>query len=1209
MGVGFITGRLCTNRLEKIFDLCFEEAKSDSMDPIYILVPEKYSYEVEKRFSERLLEDKDPNFRIRVVTFSSLANMVFSTVGGLCDVGLSKSARSMLVYKSINAASKDLKSFKGVSGVGFVNKMMDLIIEFKQNNMSCDDVLNMLDMVEDEELKCRLSDYARIYSEYDGSLVGKYIDVEDRLEMFSSFLKKYDGIKNSTIFITEFTGFTPVQYKIIESLILASKDVYFSLITDLVNFNARRGVFAKTNITFLNVNAICQKYGVKRIKDVSLSEDGYYANEYLRHLEKNINKIKVDSFDEDKDNESEIGSFDITNKTNESKAGNFDDKNVENKNIEGSLSKSMDINSAVLLGEASSIYSEVSFIANEINRLVRREGYRYSDITVCCRDLEMYSYLVDAIFGDHKIRYFIDSNISAKFNPMVSFVLSILKMKQQNYSYESVFRYLKTGFSNLSFDEVSILENFVLENGIKGKAWFEESWKYAVSHNIDEDGESDLSIINEIKNKMFTPIARLHDRLKGRNKIKDVCKYLYEFLMDIGLDQKAYDIVSQYEEEENFYKAAEYKQAYKIIMDVLDEMYNFLGDEYISLENFNGLLEVEFDSMEIGFVPPSRDEVKVTTADRMSTSNVKVLFFMGCLDGVFPANTSENSIISDNDREKLLKIGVKFDSDSTSRYYDEQYLVYKAMSTATTKLYLSYFSSNYDGKENIPSPIIKKIKQMFSELKVVSLYSYSEEVNVLDSYSKEGLFNYLEEYMRTDSGEFFSLYKDDVFRFFLEDEEYSVRTRMIDKAIGYTNKVSSLGELMANNIYGKSIFSVSKLEKFASCPFSYFINYGLRLKSKNRLEFSAMDSGIYNHKILDEFSKSVLQSGVKWMDLDRSFIEKEVASISSRLMMSRKSYILNNSKKYVHMAKRINDSLVDSIALMVEQIQRGSFIPSGFEVEFDLGEGINPIRYSLKNGREVTLVGKIDRVDICSDENADFVRLIDYKSSGLTLDMNKIYEGLQMQLFIYMRAILESKKRIDQVRTMKEDFNYKPAALLYSQFNISDVKMDDFSEYEYGDEDSVREKVLKENKFKGFLIKDKDIVKHLDKKVDSENKYSSIFQLELKKDGDIGSRTKGLDPEDFDVVNDFVLEKAKEISEKIYTGRIDISPFKYGDEVACRFCLYNSICQFDMTTGSNKYNMVKNVASGNKFDDVIFKMRQALKSKQKKESDDSEINE
>lgn len=1179
MAVSFITGRIACNRTEKIFDICFEKAMEESRKPIYILVPEKYSYEMEKKLSEMLLKYRDPNFRIRVVSFSTLSRIVYTNVGGLTERKLSKSSRGMLVYKAVESISKNLKTFKaGDTGVGIIDKIMDMIIEFKQNNMTVEDVYNMAKETDDEALRYKIEDLAKVYEKYEYFIEDKYFDTEDNLEFFAKKLDEFESIKGATVFVDEFTGFTPVQYKVIEKLMIYSEDMYFSLMTDLKNFNSRNGVFAKTNTTFLQINEICSKNNISRGRDISLNNCKYYENKELQHLEKNINEFKPKVF--------------------------HNEESVE------------DSYEPIEVLEFSTTHKEVEYVADEITRLVRDKGYRYREITIAMRDLDTYSYLIRGMFENYDIGYFIDEKIAAKNNPIIVLILSILDMKQKNYSYEAMFRYLKSGLTPIDIVDISMIENYVLANGIKGKRWFDDEWKYKISHGFDEmdtekaknDAKEYLLKINNVKDRIMKPIISLHEKLVGKNTVEEICRYLYEFTIDIGLPDRIDYLISVFEEEENLYKAKEYSQVWGIFVDMLDELVEFIGNEKISLNKFIKLMEAEFEGFELGIIPPSRDQVFVTSVERMKNPDTKVLFLLGVCDGVFPQNITDKAMINDNDRNKLLEIGIKFDTDIASRAYDEEFLIYKAMSSSKRKLVVSYPVSNFEGKSMRPSPIIKKIKKIFPELKTKSnkhIDSCDTNCIVENVSSKEKLFENLQKVIKEDSDGLLKREKKiawlPIYEYFKEDPCFSNRLELIGNALNYTNKATNMDKELAENVYGKGIFSISKLEKYASCPFSYFLRYGLRAKEREVYEFTPMDSGTYAHKILDEFSKQVVQKdNVDWKDIGREYIEEAVQKISNAIMESRKSYILNSSAKHSYMAHRINNNLIDSIEIMIKQINRGDFVPKSFEVEFGFKGGLPPIKYKLKDNKEIVLTGKIDRVDVYNNGEIDYVRVIDYKSSTRDLDMNKIMAGIQMQLFIYMNAILNSNKKVEScLKKDEEKANYKPAALMYSRFNPAKGKVDGLDEVESMNDISLEKNILGENKLKGFVIKDKDIIEHLDKTIDEDNKKSDIMQIELKKGGLIGLRTSGLYEEDFNVVKNYIIDKTEEICEAIYSGKIEIRPYKYDSETPCSYCEFKSVCKFDPAIKGNKYRVIKKLPKKDDYKDIISKMKEKLREKNK----------
>nr|WP_314278159.1 PD-(D/E)XK nuclease family protein [uncultured Peptostreptococcus sp.] len=1088
MGVGFIKGRINSDRSKIILDLCFKEAKSGSKGPILILVPEKYTFEMEKKLSLRLLEDKDPDLRIRVVSMSTLANMVFTKVGGLKEKKISSSARGMLIYKSIESVSKELNTLKmPQDSTGLVDIVKDMLIELKQNKIGLSDLENMASKTRDEALKYKLEDIGKIYSSYEKLIDEKYIDTEDWVKLLSKKLGLYEDIREANIFIDEFTGFTPVQYDLIESLISTSKNTYISLILDPYSKLEKSTVFTKTHITFTSIIDICNKYNLKRLEDINLGGQNYYLSDDLAYLEKNINLYKPKPYNKPVD---KISIFEFEN-----------------------------------------IYKEVEYVASKIVDLVHNHGYRYKEITVATRDIEAYSYLVRAIFKDYKISYFLDQKLEAKTNSIIILLTSILNMKKENYSYKSVFTYLKSGLVGIGHEDISLLENYVIANGIRGIKWFKD-WDKQIIHNIDDEQDQDISGINTIRQRVIAPIQKLHDRLKGKNTVRDISSYLYDFAIDINLAERVNDLVENFKSEENHYKAREYSQVWNIFIDLLDEMVEFLGDEKIGLDRYIRLMEAELAGLELGIIPPSSDQVFVTSVDRMKNPDTKVLLLMGVNEGVFPKTIGDQTLINDREKEKLAGIGVRFDSNIILKTFDELFLVYKAMGLAREGLIITYPIADFEGKALRISSLVKKIMKIFPNLC---------PVNFLET-SQETMYDHL-----------------------LCDDKKSNTSHTLGDSSKYDNRVFKLDIDLIEDLYGRGVFSVSKLEKYASCPFSYFVDYGLRAKERPINEFNSMDSGIYCHKILDDFSKFLVKKSVSWLDLDKTYIEGAVNSISNDLIRSRLGYILDSSEKYRYLYSRLNKSLIDAIDNMSKQVEKGDFQPRGFELSFGFDSIYPPLKLSLDNGRKVDIIGKIDRLDTCIDGDREFVRIIDYKSSGKDIDLTSLYGGLQLQLFMYMNAVLnaDTKNKLE------------PAAILYSNLANNDIKLGGLGEGMLMSDEDIDLKLLQENKFSGLIVNESDIIGHMDRDL-GPGKSSDIMKVKLRSDGLVQENvTTSMSAKEFDIVRKFVINKSKEICRDIYGGKIEISPYKIGDFTGCTYCQYKAICQFDPSSKINEYRIIQ----------------------------------
>ena len=1148
MAVGFITGRFGADRTDKILDLCFEEAKREDKKPIYILVPEKFTYEMEKRLSEKLEDEKniDPNFRIRVVSFSTLSKIVFTNVGGLKERRLTTSARSLLTFKAMDMVSKDLITFKSDDfKMGFVNNIMDMIIEFKQNDFSVSDVFSLTENVKNESLKFKMQDLYNIYKSYENLIDKKYSDTEDTLNIFAEKLDDFESIKGATIFVDEYMDFTPAQYLVIEKLIYFSKNIYFSLLTDFKNLHSKMNMFLRSNSTILNIKNICEKYNILLLENISLSNKSYYNSEDLSFLEKNIGTFSPKPYSKDSEN--------------------------------------------IRLLKFKTIYDEVSFAAEEISKLVKTKGYRYNDITLCMRSLDEYSYIIERVFDDYNIDYFLDEKISIMENPIIILILSILDMKDKNYSYDSVFRYLKSGLTGIPDEDIFLLENYVIANGIKGNRWFDESWNKSIVHSVEEESDDEKLVkINEIKNMVITPIKNLHAKLKGRNTVKDICKYLYEFTLEIGLFDRINELVLNFQNEGNLYKAKEYSQVWGSFTAVLDEMVEFMGEEKIAYSKFINLIKTELENIELGIVPPSKDEVFITTVDRMKKPSTKIAFVLGVNDGNFPKNIVDNDLISENEKESLKTLGLNFSNNNLLKTTDEQFLSYKTFSIAKEKLYITFPVSDLEGKSLLVSRFVKKIKFIFENLEVESI-DYLKDFSIMDifeTFSKERLYQILVSNIESLNSN--KLSENDKFNFreiidfLIEDEDYKYKIEILKDKLNYKKETENIKDY-TSFLYESGNVSISKLENFMRCPFSYFINYGLRAKEREVYDFSPADYGTYCHKIFDDFFKGVFENNIDWNTIDREFIKREVEKLTKK-MSEKSNFILESSPKYKYFSSITQKNIVESIEIMAEQVRRGNFIPIGFETAFG-DESIKPITYTLKNGKEIKLVGKIDRIDIFKGENFDFLRIIDYKSSKRDIDLNQVYAGLQLQLFVYMNAILSSNKE-----------RYKPAGLFYSDFNTNLVGFETYSKMLDMNDESFHSEKLKKNKLTGFVIKDMELLKNLDRTLDADNLASEILPIKLKSKGqEIGASTLGLTTDEFDIVNEFVLDKTKDICEEIYSGNIDIRPFRYKNKKPCDYCKYKSICRFDIK--HNKYNNIKNLLTKDKPNEVFEKMNSENKEK------------
>ncbi len=1116
MSVRFILGRCGSGKSTYILESIKNRVQDDEKTPVILLVPEQYTFEAEKKLSSLFEGDlKDKYLRTRVLSFKTLSDIVSSRVGGLTDVKINKSGINMMAYKAIDRVKEKLKVFS-INQSGIVESIVDIISELKQYNIDANNIKEIIKNTENETLKLKLEDIYNVYKDFDELLHENYVDSQDILNSLSINLKSSSYLKDAYVYIDEFTGFTPKQYKVLSSILSEAREVFISLTVDKfsdINY-VKTDPFSRTKFTYSKIVSLCQMENIKIEKESVVLNKNYRFknNNELIHLEKNYHSYPYKIYEKD---------------TN-----------------------------YIKIKEFNNLYQEIEEIAKEIIILVREKNIRYKDITIATRDLNRYDFLIRSIFNEYEIPHFIDKKKEAKSNPIIVLIVSLLDMKNRNYNYETMFRYLKSGLIGISNDEVSILENYVIENGIRGKKWFEETWNYG---NYSDEY---LQKINDIKYKIITPIINFNEKLKLNKKVIDICTSIYEFLVEINIYETIQNLIKDFREKGDLDIASQYAQVFDIVIDILDQMVEIMGDEKISFEKFIKVISLGFDSYELSIVPPSIDEVLVSSIDRMKNPNTKYLYLIGTIDGVFPLVSKENSLLNDSDRENLNKIGVEVDIDTKTKTFEEQFLVYKALTSSSENLIISYPISDHEGKSIRPSIIVSRIKKIFKNITIESYLLEDKNKSSLDILnsltSKKSVFNQLIGELKNYNDETDKIWLD-IYRYFLDDDYYSEYTKKIEKSLDYTNMVSDIDENKIKKLYDKKALSVSKIESYVKCPFSYFIKYGLEAKERKEYNFTSLDLGNFTHKIIETFSINLEKDSEKtWQNIDEKYIEKEVSKIIDEIIKKTPGFILNSSYKYKYLSDRIKNMIVFVINILAKQIQAGEFNPVEYEVEFSKKGTYDSIKIDSDNDEKIELVGKIDRVDKCETEN--YIRVVDYKSSKKSISLKDVYNGHNLQLLVYLDTILTNLK----------DKNYLPAGIFYSPVDEVMLKAKNIK-----DKEDLQKQLMNELKMNGLIIKDMDIVEKMDRNF-LDKGTSNIIPAKKSSKGFDSKTTKGVTLEEFDILREYIKILIKDIHTNIFKGNIKINPYKSSNvNNACSYCEYSSICLFDENLEDNNYNIIK----------------------------------
>ena len=573
---------------------------------------------------------------------------------------------------------------------------------------------------------------------------------------------------------------------------------------------------------------------------------------------------------------------------------------------------------------ANNPYSEMEYVATQIVKLVKEKGYNYKDISVITKNIEQYASLCKAIFNKYQIPIFIDQKKDLSQNILVKLVISLLDVFAKNWSYESVFGYLKTNFTSLSKEEISYLEVYCLKWGTKGSKWYNKEWDF-----YDESEDIQKRILYS-KEQAITPLLKFKDKLKGTKSVTDITKAIYEFLLENQIDQKLQEKSKQLEEMGELEIAKEYETSWKIVIELLDEIVLVLGDTNISFDMYAKILRMGLKSSDLGKIPGTADQVTMGDVDRSRSHKVKAVFVIGMNDGMFPNAKKEEGFLDDKDREKLKEQGLELAKGTIEQLYDDNFNIYKAFTTAEEKTFLSYVSSDSEGKSLRPSMLINKIKRIFPNLKETSDIIERKSEILLSNQALDELLINLRKFCQ---GEEIDTIWFEVFNYYKNNEPNKLKYAL--QALNYTNKPEKIQKEILQKFYGDTLHtSVSRLEQYQSCAFSYYLKYGLKLNEKSLFEVKSIDTGNFMHDVIDDFFDQVLSRNLKLKEMTNEEIHEIIKSIINEKLTQNRNYILRASKKYQVLTKRLEKLILKAMKYIIETIINSDFEIIGNEVEF-----------------------------------------------------------------------------------------------------------------------------------------------------------------------------------------------------------------------------------------------------------------------------------
>ena len=1115
MSLRFYFGPSGSGKSHRIYEEIMQRAAQEPGRNFLIIVPDQFTMQTQKDLVMR--SDRGGILNIDVLSFGRLSHRILEEVGTKEMPVLDDTGKSLVLQK----IAADLKEQLPAMGSllhkqGYIHEVKSAISEFMQYGISTQDMDKLIANAEKRgALAMKLRDLKTLYRGFQDYIRDHFITTEETLDVLRRSLAKSKILPDSVVVFDGFTGFTPIQNRLIQELMRVCAETIVTVTIgaeeDPYQSDGEQKLFHLSKKTVADLVKLAAEAEVERVEDVFVKGgiNRFTQAPALCYLEQNLFRYQYEPY--------------------------------------------MEKQQELCMFEALSPREEVHQTALYIRNLIREQEFNYRDIAVVIGDLEGYASYVETEFGQLEIPCFIDRTRGIVLNPMIEYIKSALQLYIKDFSYDTVFHFLRSGMVDISREEIDELENYVIRTGARGYRTYSrlftrrtEEMQQGSGQDDTERAEETLERLNRIRQQFADTVEILH--MAPWAKAGEYVDHLYDFLEQNQVQQKLLNYQQQFEQEGDLAKAREYAQIYRLVMDLLDQIYELLGEEEISLQEFADILDAGFGEITVGTIPQNVDRIVVGDMERTRLKQVKVLFFLGVNDGNIPKNASKGGIISDMDREFLIESGTEMAPSPRQQMYIQRLYLYLNMTKPSQRLYLSYAKVNSDGKGIRPSYLIDTVRKLFPQL-VVEYPQNRSRIEQIEG-RQEGARYLAEELREYADG---TLQEEERQDFYLMYRAYEADPQGRDRltaAAFRRYKESGLSRIVARALYGRQLEnSVSRLETYAACACRHFLQYGLSLREREEFGFEVSDMGNVYHAVLENFAGKLAESGRTWWDFEENFAAKVVREAIEGYAATYGETVLYSSARNEYAITRMSRILTRTVLTLQQHLKQGSFQPDDYELSFRFAEDLDSIHVDLSEEEKMHLQGRIDRIDVSEDAEHVYVKVIDYKSGNKKFDLAALYYGLQLQLVVYMNAAMELESR------KHPDKEIVPAALLY--YHIDDPTIE--TPVELTDE-QINEQILAKLRMNGVVNSDPEVVERLDHYLQDK---SAVIPVEKKKDGSFSARSGILSREELKVVSAYVDAKIRDIGREILDGKIAANPYEKGNEEACTYCAYKKVCGFD----------------------------------------------
>ena len=1116
--IQFFCGRNGSGKTYKIYEKISAEP---NLQNVLLIVPDQSTFINEKRILNQFGASKAS--QIRVFGFNRLYDYLSEKFNEMPKQKIDDGAKNVLMSIAAEEVSDKLDMYaKKAQKADFAELMLNAVNEYKLCAISPEQLFQTAEKLSDEHLKQKLKESALIYSAYDLLVNETYSDPSDDMERLYQILCTHEFFRNKRVYIDSFNSFSGQEYKIVEQIIEQADYVGMTVgCSANPNENDENSIFREPFITMNRLSAFANENHIQILPCINLSQQKRFSSPSLQALEESFFRFDGDIY--------------------------YCDDN------------------AVQLYEGMNEYDEIQQVARNISLLVREHDYSYNDITVICRDADIFRHVIESEFPKYDIPFFMSEKKPLENHALIEFILSAFDTVHSSFATENILSFLKTDFSALSPENVCILENYVYMWDIRGKRWKSEFTMNPDGNSMTENEETllELAQIEDFRKQAVIPLIQFSDNLKNAQNGGDISKAVYTLLQSVNAEEKLQKIALWFRENGDIKSYETEIRIWNITMEILDKMYHIFENKSIDSKRYLDLLKLMIRKSPVSDIPETLDQVTVGLAGNLISENPKAVFIIGASEGIFPAVPKPSGLFSDSERSELISLELPLHYGVYDKSMLEKYNVYSAISLPSQKLFVSCHITNSKGDKFKPSSIFTEIQSILPTTSVINKSMLSPR----DIYfTKKQSFEECASKWNDNSSE-----SDTLKTFFQNSDNFKHICTAIDKAVK-DEPYRIADRKKAKQLFGEHIrISASQAETYYSCPFEYFCRYGLNVYPRKR---AVMDAGMYGsvvHYVLENLLKEEKFENIK------NFDEKQLSDTVKKHI---ENYIHaiggkdDRLERFMMQFRFMERNLVIVLKRLIAEFNVCQFIPESFELKIG-GANCDIPAYTLRlpTGEKISVTGKIDRVDTYVRNNEKYIRIIDYKTGKKTFKLSDVYYGLNMQMLLYLSAI---DKNGSQKFSEEKKYSLAPAGILYTPstpdssskiFNSPDEKAKNSDEQQ------------KNFKMSGLLIKDKEILSAM------EDNIKGIY---IPAKDDVEKCENLVTLAQYGNIFKYIDKKFTSMAQSLFDGNIERNPVKSSFD-ACQFCDYKTVCGYEKGKKSNDFKKSSN-------DEILKQIEEDLKN-------------